>query len=153
VKRDRNQPTNLSQVATLEKQSFELAASGMGFYELLDRVTLTIEAKVLNSEAVLPRALSGIILLLMEKDPGRRYQNAEAPIHDLSCLQGAVENGEVRVFSLGVHDFARRHSPPSRSVGRAAEIGALEAALQRSPHGECRGVLVSSAQASATPRS
>jgi serine/threonine protein kinase len=124
----------------------------MAFYELLDRVTLTIEAMVPNSEAM-PRALSDIILHLMEKELDRRYQNAERLIHDLSCLQCAPENGEVRVFLLGARDFARRHSLPSRPVGQATEIGALEATLQRSPHGKCRGVPHSSVQASAKPRS
>jgi len=75
-----------------------------------------------NGEATLPRALSEIILYLMEKEPDRRYQNAEALIHDLRCLQGAPADGEVCAFPLGVHDFARRHSPPSRPVGRPAEI-------------------------------
>jgi diguanylate cyclase (GGDEF)-like protein len=96
-------------------------------------------------EPQLPQTLSRIILRLLEKDPGNRYQSAEGLAHDLLRLQAALAQGESAAFPLGERDFPLRLQAPARPVGRADEIGALRAAFDRSVHGDCRAVLVSGA--------
>jgi diguanylate cyclase (GGDEF)-like protein len=96
-------------------------------------------------EPQLPQTLSRIIMRLLEKDPGNRYQSAEGLVHDLLRLQAALSQGESAAFDLRERDFAWRLQSPARLIGRAEEIGALRAAFDRSLRGDCRAVLVSGA--------
>jgi diguanylate cyclase (GGDEF)-like protein len=91
----------------------------------------------------LPRGLSDIILRLLEKEPDRRYQSAEGLAHDLAALRDALARGETTLPSLGARDFPARLSPPSRPVGRDAEIAALAGAFARAKAGGRRCMLVS----------
>ncbi len=87
-----------------------------------------------------PPALSAIIMHLLEKEPDKRYQTAEALAHDLARLRaGAV------ALRAGEHDFPGRLFAPSRLVGRDAEIAALGTAFAEAMLGRCSGVLVSGA--------
>src|SRR3954471_21117984 len=86
-----------------------------------------------------PALLSEIVLHLLEKEPDRRYQSAEGVVHDLERLREGPVPGTLRV---GEHDVPLRLRPPSRLVGRAAEVAALEAAFAEAMSGECRAVLV-----------
>jgi diguanylate cyclase (GGDEF)-like protein len=90
-------------------------------------------------------ALSEIIVRLLEKDPDRRYQSADGLAHDLSHLKERLAHGEDGTFQLGERDFALRLSPPSRLIGREAEIEALRTALENAVHGNGRSVLVAGA--------
>ena len=89
-----------------------------------------------------PPALSEIVLHLLEKEPDRRYQTADGVVHDLERLRADPHAGTVDV---GAHDVPLRLLPPSRLVGRDAEIAALRAAFEDARSGTCRGVLVTGA--------
>ena len=83
-----------------------------------------------------PAPLSEIIMHLLEKEPDNRYQTADGLLHDLERLRDA---GAPRV---GERDFSERLLPPSRLVGRDAELAALRAAFEHAMAGGCRGMLV-----------
>jgi signal transduction histidine kinase len=92
-----------------------------------------------------PAPLSAIIMHLLEKEPDHRYQTAEGVVYDLERLQRVdtrVAAGELRV---GEHDVPLRLLPPSRLMGRDAEMAALQAAFEDARAARCRGVLVSGA--------
>ena len=92
-----------------------------------------------------PAPLSGIIMHLLEKEPDSRYQTAEGLLYDLERLRDALERPGAATVRVGEHDFPLRLLPPSRLVGRDAEIAALGAAFEDALAGRCRGVLVSGA--------
>jgi len=95
-----------------------------------------------------PAPLSAIILHLLEKEPDRRYQSAEGLVYDLEGVR-RVPAGPAAAVGVGVgvgeRDFPVRLLPPSRLVGREAEVAALEAAFDDALAGQCRGVLVGGA--------
>ncbi len=88
----------------------------------------------------LPQALSDIIMRLLEKEPDRRYQSAEGLAYDLARLASGDQ-----AFALGENDFPQRLLPPSRLVGREAEIGVLRAAFKDALDSPRRGILVAGA--------
>jgi signal transduction histidine kinase len=90
----------------------------------------------------LPKALSDILLRLLEKEPGRRYQSIQGLKHDLDCLSRALRHGDPAEFALGERDFPARLAP-HQTVGRAREIAQLHAAVDAAARGEFRAVLVS----------
>jgi hypothetical protein len=83
----------------------------------------------------IPQGLSDIILRLLEKEPDQRYQSAEGLAHDLSRLREALARGDNTRFALGERDFPLRLMPPSRLVGRQAEIHALQRAFEKAMQG------------------
>ena len=87
----------------------------------------------------LPIGLSDIILRLLEKVPGRRYQSANGLAYDLSRVIHR-QNGEE--FPLGERDFPLRLMAPSRLCGRDSEIDALKSAFEKALDSRNRGVLV-----------
>ncbi|HWI72272.1 MAG TPA: AAA family ATPase [Baekduia sp.] len=92
-----------------------------------------------------PEPLSGIIMHLLEKEPDDRYQSAAGAVHDLEQLRQADAHPAAAPFRIGEHDFPIRLLPPSRLVGRDAEVAALAAAFEVGLDGRCRGVLVAGA--------
>ena len=88
-----------------------------------------------------PAQLSAIIVHLLEKEPDNRYQTAEGVVYDLEQLRDAGPCPEAAP-QVGKHDFPLRLLPPSRPVGRDAEVGVLKAAFEDALAGRCRGVLV-----------
>jgi signal transduction histidine kinase len=92
---------------------------------------------------LLPRLLSDIVLRLLEKEPDQRYQSADGLAHDLLRLRDGLRNAGPAVFPLGERDFPIRLAPPSRLVGRDAEITRLRAAFDEMMAGRGHGVLVS----------
>jgi predicted ATPase/signal transduction histidine kinase len=86
-----------------------------------------------------PGVLSEIIMHLLEKEPDSRYQTAEGVAYDLERLRDGAAAGPVQV---GKRDFPSRLLPPSRLVGRAAEVATLKRAFEDALVGRRRGVLV-----------
>ncbi|MBI5259939.1 MAG: AAA family ATPase, partial [Burkholderiales bacterium] len=87
----------------------------------------------------LPVALSDIVMRLLEKDADRRYQSAEGLAADLARVADQLAQGQPQPFVLGERDFPLRLAPPSRLVGRDAEIDTLHRAFQdalQSPRGQ-----------------
>ncbi|WP_238005413.1 AAA family ATPase [Dactylosporangium sp. AC04546] len=91
-----------------------------------------------------PAPLSEIIMQLLEKEPDNRYQTADGMLYDLERLReaGPAPAAGLRV---GERDVPLRLLPPTRLVGRDAEVAALEAAFAEALAGRCRGVLVGGA--------
>jgi hypothetical protein len=90
-----------------------------------------------------PASLSAIILHLLEKEPDRRYQSAEGLVSDLDRVRDAPAHPAA--LRAGERDVPVRLLPPSRLVGREAEVAALDAAFEDALVGRCRGVLISGA--------
>jgi hypothetical protein len=93
----------------------------------------------------LPGPLSEIILHLLEKEPDNRYQTAEGVLHDLRRLRDARADPTAGPGRIGHHDVPLRLLPPSRLVGRDAEVAALHAAFEEALAGRCRVVLIGGA--------
>src|SRR4029077_9844312 len=77
-----------------------------------------------------PAPLSAIILHLLEKEPDRRYQSAEGLVSDLERVRDADTRLGAVALRVGEHDVPLRMLPPSRLVGREAQVAALEAAFE-----------------------
>ncbi|HTF54692.1 MAG TPA: AAA family ATPase [Pseudonocardia sp.] len=90
-----------------------------------------------------PARLSAIILHLLEKEPDHRYQSAEGLVYDLERVR-RVQSGPAAV-GVGERDFPVRLLPPSRLMGREADMAALQEAFEDALAGRCRGVLISGA--------
>ncbi len=86
-----------------------------------------------------PKALSAIVMHLLEKEPDNRYQSAEGLIYDLERLD------HPGVQAVGGHDFPVRLLRPSRLVGRDDEAAVLGKAFAEMLEDRCHGVLVSGA--------
>jgi signal transduction histidine kinase len=92
-----------------------------------------------------PAPLSAIILHLLEKEPDRRYQSAEGLVYDLERVWRVQTGPAAAAVGVGEHDFPVRLVPPSRLVGREAQVAALAEALEDALDGRCRGVLIGGA--------
>ena len=92
-----------------------------------------------------PEPLSEIILHLLEKEPDSRYQSADGLLHDLQRLRDSRPGPAAAPVPVGRRDVPMRLLPPSRLVGRDAEVAALEEAFDDALTGRCRAVLVSGA--------
>ncbi|HWS37943.1 MAG TPA: diguanylate cyclase, partial [Actinoplanes sp.] len=94
-----------------------------------------------RDDAAVPAALADVVMRLLAKEPDQRYQSADGVLHDLR----RIRNGAIHSFPLGERDFPQRIAPPSRLVGRDAEIAALHTAFDECLVGQTRAVLVSGA--------
>ncbi|WP_170309101.1 AAA family ATPase [Pseudonocardia hierapolitana] len=92
-----------------------------------------------------PASLSEIIMHLLEKEPDNRYQTAEGVIYDLYRLRDALTDPAAGPVRIGEHDLPLWLLPPSRLVGRDAEMAMMQAAFEDALAGRSRGVLVSGA--------
>ena len=95
--------------------------------------------------AGLPPLLSDIIMRLLEKEPGRRYQSAEGLADDLDRLHDLLADSQPAAFALGATDFPAYIAAPSRPVGRERKLDELQAAFADSMAGRCPGVLIQGA--------
>jgi PAS domain S-box-containing protein len=92
----------------------------------------------------IPRALDEIVQRLLRKDPGDRYQSAEAVLADLAQLAKALARGRVDpALVVGLHDRRRTLTEPA-FVGRERELAALDAQLERTRQGDGSLVLLES---------
>jgi diguanylate cyclase (GGDEF)-like protein len=96
-------------------------------------------------EPAVPPVLADIVMRLLAKEPDQRYQSAEGLLHDLCRVRDEPAGGDHPRFALGERDFPRRIAPPSRLIGRDAEIATLHTAFAECVLGRTRGVLVSGA--------
>ncbi len=92
-----------------------------------------------------PRALSDMVMRLLEKEPERRYQSAEGLHLDLASVCERLTRADESPFALGEHDFGERLAPPARLVGREPELALLQAALSEAARGIFTSVLVTGA--------
>ncbi|WP_445184073.1 AAA family ATPase [Pseudonocardia sp. Cha107L01] len=92
-----------------------------------------------------PAPLSAIILHLLEKEPDRRYQSADGLVYDLERIRHGQTGPAAAAVRVGERDFPVRLVPPSRLVGREAQVATLKEAFEESLAGRCRGLLISGA--------
>ena len=92
-----------------------------------------------------PAAVSEIVMHLLEKEPENRYQTADGLVHDLEAVRDAPAGAADAALRIGERDFPLRLLPPSRLVGRDAEMATVREAFEEALAGRCRGVLISGA--------
>ncbi|MGD9247560.1 MAG: AAA family ATPase [Desulfobacteraceae bacterium] len=92
----------------------------------------------------IPPVISDIVLKLMAKNAGERYQSANGLGTDLEkCLNQLINNGTVQGFELATEDFSQRLEIPQNLYGRKEEIQTLMEAFERVTGGASEIVLVS----------
>jgi signal transduction histidine kinase len=92
-----------------------------------------------------PGIVSEIIVRLLDKAPGHRYQSAEGLLHDLTRLRELSSHEEGGSFALGERDFPARLAPPQHLFGREAEWATLQAAFVQALTTMPRTVLIEGA--------
>jgi hypothetical protein len=93
-------------------------------------------------DPAIPGPLSDVILHLLEKEPDNRYQTAEGLVHDLERVAASQAGPGGAPLRVGEHDLPRRLLPPSRLMGREAQVAMLRAAFEDARTGGCRGLLI-----------
>ncbi len=87
--------------------------------------------------------ISDIILKLLSKAAGRRYQSAFGLKHDLRrCLQDLKSTGRINAFETASRDISARLSIPEKLFGRENELQILQQAFERVSQGQCEMLLV-----------
>lgn len=127
---------------------YELATGAQPFsardpLQLVHALLTRVPTPPAEVNAAVPAPWSDIVMHLLEKEPDERYQTAAGVVHDLERLRHAAP-GPV-ALRVGELDVPPRLRPPSRLVGRDAEVAALEAAFEQALDGRCTGVLVAGA--------
>ncbi len=80
----------------------------------------------------IPKAISNIVMKLMEKNAEDRYQSAYGIERDLQeCLNQLEETGENSEFTLGKHDISKKFNIPQKLYGREVEVETLLQAFDR----------------------
>ncbi len=153
-------PEQTGRTGRIVDQRADLYSLGVTFYELatgrkpfdsddlLDLVhdhLVRVPAAPATAKPQIPKVLSDLIMRLLEKEPDHRYQSAQGLALDLTRLREALLKGDTTPFALGQHDYASRLMPPSRLVGRDAEIAILRDTVSRSIGGNSPGLLVAGA--------
>jgi predicted ATPase/DNA-binding CsgD family transcriptional regulator len=132
-------------------QRSDLYALGVIFYELLTG-ELPFKANTANEwihahmallplppsvvKQGIPPMLSEIIMKLLSKTAGRRYQSAYGLLDDLrNCSDQLKRNGMIEPFSLGIIDKLSRFRLPDKLYGREREQQELQDAYERTCSG------------------
>lgn len=90
----------------------------------------------------LPGVLCEIIVRLLQKDPGERYDTANGVLQDLMlCAEQFHRSGTVRSFTLGQKDRLSHFEISDKPYGRAPEIGQLLAACDLTRTARTRTVI------------
>ena len=98
--------------------------------------------------AAIPPVVSDLVMKLLAKLPGERYQSARGLAIDLErCLQSVLPDGTIARFELGRCDLLRPRFP-ARLFGRGLELAVLEQAYARAATGAPTLVLLSGREGS-----
>jgi GAF domain-containing protein/HPt (histidine-containing phosphotransfer) domain-containing protein len=141
-------PDQRSDLYSLGITLYELTA-GRKPFESQDLLELVHDHLVRVPEAPaavnpqVPQVLSDIVMRLLEKEPGRRYQSADGLAQDLELVVEGLQAGRLESFALGRFDYGTRLKVPARLVGRDAEIALLRQAYGRAVAGSSPFVLMS----------
>lgn len=80
----------------------------------------------------IPKAISDIVMKLMEKMPENRYQSAMGLKFDLQkCVDALKKTGSIVNFQIGQRDISDTFKIPDKLYGREKEIKELKSAFQR----------------------
>lgn len=91
-----------------------------------------------------PQAVSDIVMKLLSKNAGDRYQSGYGLKADLEkCLEQLNNGGRVERFELGINDIPLTLIIPHTLYGREREIEALMSAFDRVREGASEALLVS----------
>ena len=91
----------------------------------------------------IPMPVSRIVMKLLAKAAGDRYQSSWGLKADLDCcLRELRKQGTVPDFELGVHDFSERLEMPQKLYGWQQEVAQLLAAFERALTGQKEFMLV-----------
>ncbi len=92
----------------------------------------------------IPEAISAIVMKLMNKNAGDRYQNAYGLKADLErCLKEFRSAGTIKTFELGQKDVSDQFHISQKLYGREQEIEILMSAFERTREDDAELVLVS----------
>ncbi|MEG4573323.1 ATP-binding sensor histidine kinase [Microcoleus sp. N3A4] len=92
----------------------------------------------------IPKAVSDIVMKLLEKTPEARYQSAWGIIADLEeCLQQLQTKGSIADFAIAQKDITEKFQIPQKLYGREREVETLLAAFDRVSNGTTEIMLVS----------
>ncbi|WP_445174324.1 AAA family ATPase [Microcoleus sp.] len=98
----------------------------------------------INSEIGIPKAVSDLVMKLLEKTAEKRYQSAWGIIADLEeCLEQLQAKGTIADFDLAQKDITDKFQIPQKLYGREREIETLLAAFGRVSNGTTEIMLVS----------
>ncbi|MDO9262847.1 MAG: AAA family ATPase, partial [Desulfosalsimonadaceae bacterium] len=129
----------------------DLYAAGVLFYELLtgavpfpsDDPIEIIHAHIARQpeppaekNPIVPEAVSDIVMKLLAKTMGDRYQSGYGAMADfMECARQLQETGEILPFDPGRQDIAASLDVPEKILGREKEIRLLAAAFERTANG------------------
>lgn len=92
----------------------------------------------------IPEMIDKIIFKLMAKAPEKRYQTANALLHDLNlCQVNYKKNGRIKTFNLGITDTLNRITIPSVMIGRDREKKLLLNEYSKSRSGSFCSAIIS----------
>jgi serine/threonine protein kinase len=92
----------------------------------------------------IPQQISDIIMKLLKKNAGERYQSAGGLLHDLEeCSRQWDAFGRINAFPLARHDISDRLNVGQKLYGRENEINSLLEAYDRVAKGGREVFLVS----------
>jgi predicted ATPase/signal transduction histidine kinase/tRNA A-37 threonylcarbamoyl transferase component Bud32 len=98
----------------------------------------------INPEIKIPKAVSDMVMKLLEKTAEKRYQSAWGIIADLEeCLEQLQAKGTIADFDLAQKDITDKFQIPQKLYGREREIETLLAAFERVSNGTTEIMLVS----------
>ncbi|MDJ0840462.1 MAG: AAA family ATPase [Acidobacteriota bacterium] len=130
---------------------------GMTFYQLLtglpcfqsnDPMELVhwhlarVPRAPLDLDEPVARAVSAMVLKLVAKDPGDRYQSADGLEADLRVCLEAHESGAASPLTLGEQDVCDRFMIPDKLYGRDKERDALLEAFDKAAAGNTEMLLI-----------
>ncbi len=92
----------------------------------------------------IPKAISEIVMKLLEKSPDHRYQGAPGLAYDLAeCTRQMHKHGKLTPFPLGSRDIPGTLQIPEKLYGRKKEIDTLAGAFERTSRGTIEAIFVS----------
>ncbi|MEG4581631.1 serine/threonine-protein kinase PknK, partial [Microcoleus sp. MON1_C5] len=98
----------------------------------------------INPEIGIPKAVSDLVMKLLEKTAEKRYQSAWGIIADLEeCLEQLQAKGTIADFDIAQKDITDKFQIPQKLYGRERELETLLAAFERVSNGTTEIMLVS----------